>query len=914
MIDRVGSYEVIREIGRGGMGVVYLARDSRLDREVAIKALPEHLAADPARLERFDREAKTLAGLSHPNIAGIYGVEEHDGARYLALEYVGGETLADRLDRGPLPVDEAVEYAVQIAAGVEAAHEAGVIHRDLKPANIKITPDGVAKVLDFGLARVEEASSSTGALDSPTMTSPQPQHSPTIEGAILGTAAYMSPEQARGRRVDKRTDIWSFGVILLEMLTGSSPFHGETATDTIGAVLHKAFPIDLPESTPWMVRRMLRRCLERDKTRRLQSIGDVRVELQDALGRIEAGDPDETIPGRTAARSKVWPVLTVCFAITALVGLTLWLTKPAPFSNADAVGDRPMASTATPSVVSVEQLTDFSLGVWGVTLSSDATTVAYGAWDTGQNSDVYSLRVGGANQLDLTQSPGTSDVLPAFSPNGESIAYLSLPDNASQGGLYVMGATGENPRRIAEFPCWEPAWSPDGTQLAYTSELLNGVYDRLHPSALWIVDVTTQEKRLVDTNRAPPGEEANPWHRDASTPSWSPDGSRIAFWGTAKGTRDIFTVSAEGGDVIRITDDLPTDWNPIWSPDGNAIWFLSDRGGNAGLWSVSLDSDGRPAGEPRPIMLGPGEVTSVSRAADGSSIVALVTTSVQRVERVRFDPRTELFSGASETVIESTRAMNAPVISQDGEWLAFHSAAPQEDVTVMRLDGTGRRRLTHGIAKDRFPSWAPDSKTLYYQSNRTGNYQVWTVNRESAETSMLPIEDTNHALAPCVSPDGMMLAFNITGEPIQIARLDEEGSVTDVHASPAGFSISDSSFWSPDNRRFIGVQDNPGGAPIGVVLDTQTNTLLEVRKPNGDHIFYETNVRWIDATRLLAQHGDAEAAFVFDIETGDSRWVENSPTGLGRFIALQPDGWLFTLRNEEVSNLWLVTLDLAGGA
>jgi serine/threonine protein kinase len=233
MQDQIGPCKVQSEIGRGGMGVVYLARDSRLERDVAIKALPELLAQDPARLERFELEARAIAVLSHQNIAGIYGVEEQDGAKYLILEYIDGMTLADRLDAGQLQIDEAIEFAVQIAAGIEAAHESGIIHRDLKPANIKIDSDGVIKILDFGLARSDEGFSSTSfGLDDPTISRNQPQHSPTMEGAILGTAAYMSPEQARGRRVDKRTDIWSFGVLLYEMLVGSSPFHGETATDS----------------------------------------------------------------------------------------------------------------------------------------------------------------------------------------------------------------------------------------------------------------------------------------------------------------------------------------------------------------------------------------------------------------------------------------------------------------------------------------------------------------------------------------------------------------------------------------------------------------------------------------------------------------------------------------------------------
>jgi eukaryotic-like serine/threonine-protein kinase len=314
MIKQIGPYEVIKELGRGGMGVVYLATDTRLDRQVAIKALPAELASDPARLERFEREAKTLAHLNHPNLAGIHGVEEQGGARYLVLELVEGESLAERLDRGPLPVDEAVEFAIQIASGLEAAHNGGVIHRDLKPANVMVTPDGQAKLLDFGLARTDEIDSSSGVLDSPTMTTPQPQHSPTIEGAILGTAAYMSPEQARGRRVDKRTDTWSFGVLLYEMLVGASPFQGETASDSIGAVLHKDLDLDrLPQGTHPMLRLLLRKCLQRSREQRLQAIGDARVDLEFVL--------NEPVTAAVGAERRSWLPWGVGAAVAAIVGL-----------------------------------------------------------------------------------------------------------------------------------------------------------------------------------------------------------------------------------------------------------------------------------------------------------------------------------------------------------------------------------------------------------------------------------------------------------------------------------------------------------------------------------------------------------------------------------------------------------------
>ncbi|MEO1511249.1 MAG: serine/threonine-protein kinase, partial [Planctomycetota bacterium] len=287
--EQVGPYLIERELGRGGMGVVYLARDTRLDRAVAIKALPEDMAADPERLARFEREARSLAQLSHPSIASIYGVEEHAGDRYLVLEFVEGETLEDRLDRGPLPPDEAVELAAQIAGGLAVAHDAGVIHRDLKPANVIVTPEGRAAILDFGLARIDEGRSST-SVDRDAATLTTPAHSPTIAGVIMGTAAYMSPEQARGRRVDKRSDVWSFGVVLYEMLTGLRPFAGETVSDSIGAILHKTIDLDrLPDGTPPNAARVIERCTARDRDDRYRDLGDARLDLLEPAGRAASG-------------------------------------------------------------------------------------------------------------------------------------------------------------------------------------------------------------------------------------------------------------------------------------------------------------------------------------------------------------------------------------------------------------------------------------------------------------------------------------------------------------------------------------------------------------------------------------------------------------------------------------------------
>jgi len=399
MQDQIGPYQVLREIGRGGMGVVYLARDARLERDVAIKSLPKDLAQDAVRLERFELEAKTMASLNHPNVAGIHGVEEQGGSRFLVLEFVDGESLADRLDRGPIPVDEAIELATQIAAGIEAAHDAGVIHRDLKPANIMITPGSVAKVLDFGLARTDDGQSSTGMdFDGATI----PQHSPTIVGTILGTAAYMSPEQARGRRVDKRSDVWAFGVILYEMLTGASPFQGETATDSIGAVLHKDVDLTrLPPETPANVRRVLGRCLVRDKSQRFRDIGDLRIELM-RLNEENGSEP--VLTGRSFGPG----VLLMVLVLMAIVGFGGWIASSLMSPNAA----EPMVS----KVDIVVENTDSSLERCGPKISPDGSMIAY------KRDGVIQLR-----RLDSFESnpmPGTEKVRGIFwSPDSRWIGY-----------------------------------------------------------------------------------------------------------------------------------------------------------------------------------------------------------------------------------------------------------------------------------------------------------------------------------------------------------------------------------------------------------------------------------------------------------------------------------------------------------
>ena len=417
----IGPFTIERELGRGGMGEVYLARDTRLDRQVAIKALPAHLAQDPDRLARFQREAKVLASLNHPGIGAIYGLEETNGHQYLILEFVEGETLADRLAKGPIPVDESLSLARQIAEALEVAHEKGVIHRDLKPGNVMVTPEGVVKVLDFGLARTAEgAPSSTNAAalsDSPTVTSPARfAHSPTIPGVIMGTAGYMSPEQARGKPVDKRSDIFSFGCVLYEMLTGTMPFRGETVADSIGATLHKETDLNmLPPGTPRRVRELLTNCLAKDRKNRLRDIGDARIEFERAD--VEPRDPAQAPAVLTPWWRSVGVLATVSLVSMAVVATTV-LRRPLRASS--TIEQRVLRAALTlPKGMTLLE------GLRAVAVSPDGTRALL-SLIAKDGSSPPSLFLRDLSRLEFRPLAGTEGASqPFWSPEGTSIAFFA---------------------------------------------------------------------------------------------------------------------------------------------------------------------------------------------------------------------------------------------------------------------------------------------------------------------------------------------------------------------------------------------------------------------------------------------------------------------------------------------------------
>jgi eukaryotic-like serine/threonine-protein kinase len=418
--SRLGPYEILAPLGAGGMGEVYRARDTKLNRDVALKILPDAFASDPDRLTRFTREAQTLAALNHPNIAHIYGLEESGGVRALVMELVEGEDLAQRLVRGPIPLDEAVPIAKQIAEALAAAHDQGVIHRDLKPANIKVRPDGTVKVLDFGLAKAlagDAAGTGPGTLaitNSPTLTSPAMM---TGVGVLLGTAAYMAPEQAKGRTADKRSDIWAFGCVLYEMLTGTRGFEGEDISDTLASVLKSEPPWEaLPRNTPTPIRRLLRRCLVKDRKHRLADIDDARLELEEAVAFHEPVSAAAGI-GRATFTMWRWAALAIVGALIAASVIGWSLTRGAGQSRAitrfttDLTPADRLATPRGPRPV-----------VAAIVLSPDGRTLVF----SGMRGTTTQLFSRSFDQSTATPLAGTEEAgAPFFSPDGRWIAFVT---------------------------------------------------------------------------------------------------------------------------------------------------------------------------------------------------------------------------------------------------------------------------------------------------------------------------------------------------------------------------------------------------------------------------------------------------------------------------------------------------------
>jgi eukaryotic-like serine/threonine-protein kinase len=588
---RIGSYEIVSALGAGGMGDVYRATDTKLKRSVAVKILPVSLAADAGRLARFQREAEVLASLNHPNIAAIYGLEATDGGQALVMELVEGEDLTERIARGPIPLDEALPIAKQIAEALEAAHDAGVIHRDLKPANIKVRSDGTVKVLDFGLAKLIQ-DADTPEEDAPTLTSHALVSAP---GTIAGTAAYMAPEQATGGTVDGRSDIFSFGAMLYEMVTGSRAFPGTSTAETLSAVIRAQPrpPSAVVAEIQGDLEKVILRCLRKDPQRRYQHIADVKVALEDVKEESESG---VTAPASGARTHRRGAIAVLVAAVLAIVGAAAWVLLPLH-----------RRAQAPPAPMRPVALTSLTGSEFYPTFSPDGGQVAFSWNGTKQdNWDVYVTLVGSPDVRRLTSDLG-EDARPTWSPDGRQIAFVR--QRADDSTIHLVSPLGGAERRLGDFKGADSlAWSPDGKWLAAgNSGHLNFGYLSLLPRpggkglrGIYLVSVEGGTARPLIVSNS---------NRVDSKPAFSPDGQRLAYVSCDSsdvgltGTRDC-DVALVAVDVSRaaaqtsrrLTTQRFPDVNSLaWTRDGKAIIYAAPGQTTLSeLWRVTIDGDHAP--------------------------------------------------------------------------------------------------------------------------------------------------------------------------------------------------------------------------------------------------------------------------------------------------------------------------------
>jgi Tol biopolymer transport system component len=701
---RLGPYEVIVQLGAGGMGEVYRARDTKLNRDVALKILPDAFVTDADRLARFTREAQTLAALNNAHVAHIHGLEDANGIQALVMEFVDGEDLAKRLTRGPIPLDEALAIARQIAEGLEAAHEQGIIHRDLKPANIKLTPNGNVKILDFGLAKAMDpmASSAGAALSySPTITSP----AMTMVGAILGTAAYMSPEQAKGLVVDKRCDIWAFGVVLYEMLTGRQLFTGETITDVLAAVVRQEPAWD---GIPDNVTRLLKRCLDRDPKKRLHDLNDAWWLLEEPSVRVERAGP--------AARA-TWAIAGMAALVTAAVsGLVT-----ASFHR----------TTIEQPVTRLDVVTRPTADPFSFALSTDGRQLAFVA--NGEHGS--QLWVRSFDQIAAMPLGGTEGATaPFWKPDGRALGFFA------EGKLKRIDlSTGGVPQVLADAPIPRGGtWNADGTIV-------------FAPSSVGpLVRVPAVGGSVRAVTRLAPGEASHRW------PQFLPDGHRVLFSVTVgqPETHGIYVASVDDGTPRRV---MPAE--VAASAVSGYLMLVAQGVLSAYPFDVARST---VTGEPIPLAQSVGSDDGTFRSAFSASLTILAyrPSATSRRQLLWLD-RTGKVQGSVGQVDE--HAPSGPELSPDGQRVALlRSVDGNTDVWLIDRRGVPSR-FTSNPAIDGSPVWSPHGDRVAFVSTRNGVYDLFEKPASGAadERLLLPTSQNKRALS--WSQDGRFLLFGVQG-------------------------------------------------------------------------------------------------------------------------------------------------------
>jgi eukaryotic-like serine/threonine-protein kinase len=871
----LGPYRIVSPLGAGGMGEVYRARDPRLERDVAIKVLPEHFLEDGDSLARFQAEAKAIASLSHPNIVAVHDIGQEGKRLYVVTELLEGETMRSRLRQGPLGVRKASEHAARVAEGLAAAHEKGLVHRDIKPENLFLLNDGRVKILDFGLARQDPLLAGAGDLSSsPTAARP------TNPGAMIGTVGYLAPEQARGEVADHRADIFSLGAVLHETLTGRRAFPGTSPAELISSILRDEPPppSDADPRIPKALDLIVQHCLEKNPDERFQSARDLAFHLDSLGGSVTQRGVIEPLQER-----RRWPRPTA-LALGAL------LLLGGAFEAGRRVGGRG-AGPAGAAPLSFVQLTDLPGEERQAQLGPSGTAFAF-VGDASGNADIYLQRVGGRNPVNLTADSPAADTAPSFSPDGEHIAFRSERDGE---GIYVMGSTGESVKRLTDFG-HDPSWSPDGKQIVFSSGSGQNPWSRDALAQLWVVPSSGLGEISQLTKQG-----------DAVQPRWSPHGKRIAFWGLRNGSgqRDIWTIAADSKDEpapVAVTNDPAMDWDPVWSPDGRSLYFASERGGSMNLWRVAIDeASGRTRGEPAPVTTPSPTSGSISLSRDGRQMMYVSSDRRSSIMRFGFDSAAGRVIEPPRPVFQASRVIYTQDISPDGRWVAFSTLGGQEDLFVVRSDGTGYRQITDDAFHDRGPKWSPDGTRIAFYSDRSGRYETWAIRPDGSGRP----EQLTRTTGPSRwdsewSPDGKKLATT-DGVKTWIEDLTQPlgQRAAEALAPLAGGHALVPRSWSPDGSTLAGdlaFDVTAGSVTLLYSLARQAYDAL----PEG-----RGTPAWLgDSHRLLVARHDG--LVLLDTRTG--RATDVLPVLAQGLSVSADDRWVSYIEPHLEADVWMATL------